>query len=296
MTLILEFNNDYTSALRKLQLATFIEKILLEVPYTRDIKQLRRELRQSLRDLRDIIGGLLVSVKFTEISQRVRRVILREIERVLKCKLTRAIGDVQLSVRFFEKKIIIGLNIGTTQPLYRRWYTRYKSPASLNPVIAAALCLIAGKHDIVLDPFAGSLTIPIEYYRMWRPHKILCIDINREVLTRAKSNIAQIEGVEPRVDIICGDYFKINIKLNVPCIVTDPPRGLRLSASRKFYEKMADKFKVDLQDEGVAVFPVFKHAKKFIDNLFRGRGFDIQYPACTIQGGLKVFIAKAIKH
>ncbi len=295
-TIIVELSEDVTSKLRKIQLATSLEKILLEVDYTRDIKKLRRELRLKLRDIQELISSnMLVSVKFTEISQRVRKIILREIERVFKCKLTRAIGDVQLSIRFLSKKILIGLNIGTAQPLYRRWYTRFKSRASLNPVIAAALCLAAGRHDVIMDPFAGSLTIPIEYYRMWKPRNIICIDIDYSVLAKSKINLDQIESLHTKLELLCGDYFNVNLRLDVPCIVTDPPRGLRLAVSEVFYRKMVDKFAKDLNKNGVVVLPVFRSAKKVIERIFSEKGFSVEYSASTVQGGLRTYIMKAVK-
>ncbi len=269
----------------------------MEVPYTRNIKTLRRHLREALRELRDLVREeSLVSVSFSEISQRIRRVILRETERVLKCRLTRAIGDLQLSARFFRRRILIGVNIGTVQPLYRRWYTRFKSRASLNPVIAAAMCLVAGRHDFVMDPFAGSLTIPLEYYRMWKPRTIICADHSCQTLSKAMLNVLSIGySAYSKIEVLCGDYLKLSLRRSVSCIVTDPPRGLRLRVPKTFYKKIATKFAYDLDEHGVLVLPVFRSSRKMIEHALTSSGFKVSFPVVTVQGGEKVFIVRAVR-
>lgn len=278
--------------LRKLQLVTRIEYELTRVEYVSNLKELRKRVRNSLKEFKDlVIESSLVNVKFFDIRKKLQKLIIREIERVFKTKMCRCRGDIEFSIRFCSSEIIFSINISTFQPLYRRWYTKFKSKASINPIIAAAMSLIAGKYDKILDPFVGSYTIPIEYYYMWKPEKITCIDINSKLLYAGLSNL-YTSGVEHVINIICSDFFKIELRDKYPCIVTDPPRGLRLKTTLKFYDKMFSKFKNILDSNSVVVLPVFqKHFTK-INQLIKTHGFEIERSVNTIQGGLKTIILK----
>ena len=292
--LYIDVTPDTAPLLRKLQTVNYVEVQLFEVDYTRDVKTLRQELRKKFREIRDFIReGSLVTFRFYEISRRLQRVILREAERVLKCKLVKARGDYVLSARFLFRRIRIFLDIGTFQPLYRRWYTRYKSRASLHPVLAAALCLLAGPGDFVIDPFAGSYTIPIEYCRMWNPRKFTCIDISYEFLSKGKANLgAAGEHIQERVDVLCGDFFRISVRDRYDRIVTDPPRGLRLELTEDFYSRMFSKFREICTDDVVIAMPVFKRTYNAFLRTCEKHGFKLVDSIETVQGGYRTLLVK----
>ncbi len=292
--LYVEVSSDVAHALRRLQTVNYVETQLLEVEYTRNIKTLRHELRRRFREVRDLIKeGSLVTFRFYEISRRLQRIVMREAERVLKCKLVKARGDYTLSVRFLFRKIRVFLDIGTFQPLYRRWYTRYKSRASIHPVIAAALCLLAGPGDEVIDPFAGSFTIPIEYCRMWSPRKFTCIDISYEFLNKGRANLAAAgRHIQERIEIMCGDFFRISIRDRYERVVTDPPRGLRLELTEDFYDRMFSRFREIGTDDVVIAMPVFKRTYGALLKTCERHGFKLVHSVETVQGGYRTLLVK----
>ncbi len=277
------------STIRKLQTINHIEKILIEIPYERSIKEFRKECRKYLRDLKDYITErTVISARVRGVKKKRLLIILREIQRIFKCSLSRSIGDLDLVVRFINDKYVISLNIGTFQPLYRRWYTYYKSRASLHPAIAAAMSIIAGESYKILDPFCGSLTIPIEYLRMWKKSYATCIDIDKITITNSIRN-AVLSRTYDRMFIIIGDFFKINIREQYDRVITDPPRGLRLESSMKLYEKFIKKSLDIISSNGKIVTIIFRtHLKKLTDII--PKNLNVTIPLETVQGGYKVCI------
>ncbi len=295
--LYIDVNPHDISKLRSLQTVNYVEIELFDVDYVRDTKTLRKLLREKFREVKELIKeNSLVTFRFYEVSKRIQKIILREAERVFKCRLVKARGDYVLSARFLFRKIRIFLDIGTFQPLYRRWYTRYKSRASLNPILAASLCVLAGSHKIVIDPFAGSYTIPIEYCRMWRPEKFTCLDISFQYLSKGLHNLQSVNsGVYSRIEILCCDFFLFTPREKYECIVTDPPRGIRLEVSREFYNRMFRKFAEICTDECIIVMPMFGRYIKFIEECARDNGFDVVDKVCTVQGGYRTFLVKFVR-
>lgn len=275
--------------IRRLQTINHIEKVLIEIPYVKSIKEFRKECRRCLKDLKDYITeSTVISARVRQVKKKRLLIILREIQRIFKCRLSRSIGDLELVVRFLNDKYVISLNIGTFQPLYRRWYTYHKSRASLHPAIAAAMSIIAGESYRILDPFCGSLTIPIEYLRMWRRSYATCIDIDGKTIINSIRN-AILSGTYDRMLILVGDFFKINIRETYDLVITDPPRGLRLESSLRLYEKFIQKSLDTVSDNGKIVMVIFrKHLKNILEIVPKNLNTNIAIE--TVQGGYKVSI------
>ncbi|NPB00874.1 MAG: methyltransferase [Crenarchaeota archaeon] len=287
-------NDEQLPLLRKLQTINNIEKILVEIPYVKSIKEFRRECRRSLIELRDYITkSTVVSARVKDVKRRRLLVILREIQRIFKCSLSRSVGDLDLVIRFLDDKYVVSLNIGTFQPLYRRWYTYHKSRASLHPSIAAAMSIIAGEQSRILDPFCGSLTIPIEYLRMWRRSYATCIDIDKKTIINSIKN-AILSGTYDRMFIIVEDFFSAHLREQYDTVITDPPRGLRLESSIKLYKKFIEKSINILSENGKIVTIVFKRDLKTILKEIP-KYLSTNIPLETVQGGYKVCILEITK-
>ncbi len=290
-SLLLQTTNDSNLVLKlkKLQTVNQIEKIITEIPYEKSIKEFRKTCRERLKDLEGIVNDkCIVSAIARDVKRKRLLIILRELQRLFKCRTTRSKADVELVVRFLRDRYVITLNVGTFQPLYRRWYTCYKSRASLHPLIAAAMSIIAGRGSKVLDPFCGSLTIPIEYLRMWNRSYVTCIDINKNTVLNSIRN-AILSGTYDRMSIIVGDFFRTNLREIYDIIITDPPRGLRLSSGMEIYEKLVEKSINLLSNNGRIILVVFEKQLKSILRRIPSN-LSINIPLKTIQGGYRVCI------
>ncbi len=293
-SLIIEVSEEYVKLLRKLQTVTRLERCITWIPYVNDIKEFRKVVRKTLREYSDYFEhGSIVNVVSRDVRDKILKILIREIERVFKCRLTRSRGDYEIYVRFFNRGFLICINIGSIQPLYRRWYTVYKSRASLNPILAATMSIIAGRYDVVLDPFAGSLTIPIEYVRFWKNTHVKCVDIEYEVLKKSILNLKVLDILD-KVDILCGDYFKIRFR-DIECIITDPPRGLRLRSSIELYLKFLQKASWEIVDYGCIVFITFSKIFKNIGRELQKLNLEVVDRVDTVQGGYKVSIVKLVR-
>ncbi len=296
-SLIIEIqnNSEYIRKLRRLQTVIRVLKCLTWIPYDKDIKIFRRNVREYLKDIEDVIPKYCATVNIVsrEVRERIFKIMCREVERVFKCRLTRSKADYEFCIRFYNRGILFCLNISSFQPLYRRWYTKCKSRASLNPIIAAAMCIIAGKWQQIVDPFSGSYTIPIEYIRMWGRSHVLCVDIAFNVLEKSISNIVTAD-VYQYVDVICSDYFKVKLE-NVECIITDPPRGIRLRSSITLYRRFLEKARHEIYEDGCIVFITFSKVFKKIKNMVESLGLRVENKIETVQGGYRVNIVKLVK-
>lgn len=183
-------------------------------------------------------------------------------------------------------KDIATLTIDTSGPgLHKRGYRLDSVEAPLKETLAAALIQLSywNKDRLLLDPFCGSGTIPIEaamigrniapglnrnfaseewprvkreYWNdarrqawevMLRDHKlnIIASDIDKEAIEVAKENAENI-GLEEDIKFMVKDMMDLNIKEKYGVIVTNPPYGERIgdkSQIDKLYRDMGRLFK-----------------------------------------------------
>jgi len=133
-----------------------------------------------------------------------------------------------------EDKFLFGRVIaaGSRRQLIQRSPGRrpFFHPSSLSSLLARGLLNISGYsgNDIIVDPFCGTGTIPIEAALLGL--RAVGIDINPKLLVKgARANTRVLAGQgEALVDYICGDILlpplRENILYNI-IIVTDPPYG-----------------------------------------------------------------------
>lgn len=97
--------------------------------------------------------------------------------------------DAVLNLRLFieHEQGILGMRIGE-RPLHRRAYKQSHLPGSLKPPVAAAMLMLGGfqQGQMLLDPFCGSGTIPIEAGLMGL--QAVGSDLSAEALAYAQQN------------------------------------------------------------------------------------------------------------
>lgn len=173
-------------------------------------------------------------------------------------------------------KDIVTIGMDTTgESLHKRGYRKYTAPAPVTETLAAAMILLSPwKSDrILVDPFCGSGTIPIEAAmiamdmapgrnreftaqtwtdlvpeRAWREamqeaddrvHRdmelnIQGYDISEEALKMARANAA-LAGVDRQIHFQRRDIRDFSSPKKYGFVISNPPYGERLSAKEEMY-------------------------------------------------------------
>ncbi|MTI67684.1 MAG: class I SAM-dependent RNA methyltransferase [Firmicutes bacterium] len=169
--------------------------------------------------------------------------------------------------------------------LHKRGYRENAIKAPLKETLAAAMIQLSffNKDRILLDPFCGSGTIPIEAAmigkniapglnrnfasenwprigkKVWKEERvnalkairqeekleIFATDINHKAIKVAKEN-AFNAGVDECIDFKVQDFKKLNLSDNYGILICNPPYGERLGGKKEvedLYEIMGDKLK-----------------------------------------------------
>jgi len=188
--------------------------------------------------------------------------------------------DLKVYAELNRKRLFIGIDT-SGESLHMRRYRVYQHPAPIQPTLASALLLLAGKPEKLLDPFCGSGTIVIEAARMlrnipqsrsfafqriplfsgileemkrrWKTsgerYELRGFDLCEKHVRGAVKN-AKNAGVGDTVSFWVGDACKKeSYPEEIGTVVTNPPYGLRI-ASKKFIEKIYEKFTRTLADLG----------------------------------------------
>ncbi len=115
----------------------------------------------------------------------------------------RAVPDVSIRLHLEHTEGVVGARVGQG-PLHRRPYKRDSVPGSLHPPVAYALVRVAGacERHVLLDPFCGAGTIPIEAQLGMGPLTAVAADVSQAALraTRANANRAGVRVLPVRAD------------------------------------------------------------------------------------------------
>ncbi len=199
-----------------------------------------------------------------------------------KCPDARVnLNNPNTKVLAFVKDNLFMFGIDTTgTSLHRRGYRIKKHPAALNPVIAAAMIRLSGwKDGILLDPFCGSGTIPIEAYHSFKRMPNIFRDFafknlsifseekwekikSERKLRKSEPRIVGIDKEEKYVRCAIENARKARAKITfmkglaqeihkivdeMDFIVTNPPYGLRMGNRRKVF-KLYEEFAEELEN------------------------------------------------
>ena len=141
----------------------------------------------------------------------------------------------------------------------REFTEKNLNKGELRPEIAYLMCCYADiqSDDVVLEPFCGYGSIPIQLEKRFACKKIYASDIDKEKINALRP-LRQAQGPQEKdIELCCADVFELaHISDNsIDVIVTDPPWGLweNIEDIEGFYKKMFASFKRVLKAQGKMV-------------------------------------------
>ncbi len=156
------------------------------------------------------------------------------------------------------KQALCGLRL-SDKHMRHRTYKEAHRPASLRPVVAAAMVHLAQLHpvEIMLDPLCGAGTILAERLLMGRRSPVIGGDADRSALYAAYTNL-RILIDEPMLVHWNATEMPLG-KHAIPCLVTNLPFGRQIGDPNQiaaFYGELIEEFDRVLQPQGRAVILV----------------------------------------
>ncbi len=233
----------------------------------------------------DVCEGKKINVKIEMKNAKFRKKEL-EIE-------ARKLGNGEKEISLFlwlNGEKIIGAIDTTGEGLHHRGYRVFKHPASLNPILAAAMLKISGWKNEFVDPFCGSGTILIEGYHQFkgignRFRKFQNWEKYREIQEKMNKEEPEILGVEKekryvegaklnakkaeaKVKIIRGDARFLSKYYSGKQIITNPPFGLRMGNKKNVFS-LYENFAKEMEEnfEGSYLTMIIPHTK--FENYFK---------------------------
>lgn len=208
--------------------------------------------------------------------------------------------DVNVICDVIGRKCFIGLQL-TKESLHKRFEKVFNHPAAIKAPLAYAMLRLAElkESEILLDPFCGGGTIPIEAAQTFRKIKIFASDINENFLEGAKKN-AKAAKVENLINFKIADARNLDKFYNfeIDKIVTNPPYGVRI-AKEKNLKSLLSKFLESasriLSENGNIVI-INLRAGLFRNIVLRTKKFNILHERVVESGGLypHIFVLEKI--
>ncbi len=148
--------------------------------------------------------------------------------------------DVVIGVHVIGDQLLLGVKL-TRSTMRDRDYRVGSHPASLNPVIAFAMIMMADPEDgeTICDLTCGGGTIPAEAMHYWARVRAVCIDINLDYCLMARDNLNSVNG---DFDVVSGDSTMGFLRsLSCDHVIFNPPYGIRMRTMtpiRTFYNEL----------------------------------------------------------
>ena len=165
----------------------------------------------------------------------------------------------------------------------REFTEKNLNKGELRPEIAYLMCCFAHiqSDDVVLEPFCGYGSIPVQLAKRFPCKKIYVSDIDEEKVKRLE--------LGPQVEICCADVFELShIQDNsIDSIITDPPWGLweNIPDIEDFYNRMFVSFKRVLKPNGKMTILTARTVE--FENAVKKAGLTIQDSLHTLVNGKK---------
>jgi 23S rRNA G2445 N2-methylase RlmL len=199
--------------------------------------------------------------------------------------------DVNVICDVIGSKCFVGVQL-TKESLHKRFKRIFNHPAAIKAPLAYAMLRLAEikKNDILLDPFCGGGTIPIEAALVYNGKiNIYASDINEKFLKGAKQN-AKSAKVGKYIKFKIANARKLNKFYNIKIdkIVTNPPYGVRMSKRKNLkslYLDFLNSVEKILSEDGKIVMINLK-ATSFRTIVFRTKKFKITHERVVESGGL----------
>ena len=139
-------------------------------------------------------------------------------------------GDLSLRVHLTQERTTVAVRIAP-QPLHRRRYRIASRPGALHPPLARALVLLAAprRSGVLLDPFCGTGTIPIEAKLAYPQLRAVGSDVDRAAVEAARENAA---AAAVTAELLVSDAGHLPLADDaIDSVAANPPWALRVPAT-----------------------------------------------------------------
>lgn len=176
----------------------------------------------------------------------------------------------------------------------------YREKGELRKEIAYIMSFISkpSPKDVVLDPFAGYGTIPLERARSFPYKEIIAVDKDGNLVSKLKQ---KIKAFGKNVNVIRGDALALNgiQDSSIDKIISDPPWGeyKGMPNLEKFYEAMLKEFNRVLKSDSIVILLV--GAKEIFENVLRSKfanTFRLERKYDILVSGKKAAIYRLIRN
>lgn len=199
------------------------------------------------------------------------------------------VPDIPVYVEYDAGAYRFGLDLTFYGGLRDRPYRAFLHPSALNPIIAYAMCRLARPFRVILDPFCGSGTIPLECFYAGGA-EALCSDIRLEYVRGAAEN-SKRSDCYAQMHLAVAEVGRSPIRGSVDAVVTNPPFGLREKAVGGLQRAYVMLFKLAsevLVDEGRLVIVTAR--LRTAEQAARRAGFTIVRKVPISEGGLRSYV------
>lgn len=176
----------------------------------------------------------------------------------------------------------------------REFTEKNLNKGELRPEIAYFLCCFADVQpsDIILEPFCGYGSIPVQLVKKFRFQKLYISDIEEERLELTKARKQIVQAPEGLIDCRTADALLLNhINDNsIRLIISDPPWGFfeDIGDIKDFYNKMFKSFSRVLSPDGRMV--ILSARKEELEQTACANGFKIKNSLHTLVNGKKACV------
>jgi 23S rRNA G2445 N2-methylase RlmL len=199
--------------------------------------------------------------------------------------------DVNVVCDVIGSRCYVGVQL-TRESLHKRFERLFNHPAAIKAPLAYGMLKIAGVNDgdVLLDPFCGGGTIPIEAAQVWDGRiTIFGSDINNGFLEGARRN-AKAAGVEKHISFRIADARRLEefYDSNIDRIVTNPPYGVRMGREKNlretYFNFLNSASKIMKPDSRIVTISL--KATAFRNTVFQTKRFKLVHERVVETGGL----------
>lgn len=178
----------------------------------------------------------------------------------------------------------------------REFTEKNLNKGELRPEIAYLISSFADiqKDDVILEPFCGYGSIPVQLVKKFHFSKLYASDIDNEKISM-NGQKKQLKN-NPCLDLRQADAFNLSHieDKSINLVITDPPWGFYedIGDVKTFYKKMFASFDRILKDEGRMV--ILSARKEELEEVISELGYKIEACLHTLVNGKKAGLYKII--
>lgn len=178
----------------------------------------------------------------------------------------------------------------------REFTEKNLNKGELRPEIAYLISSFADiqKDDVILEPFCGYGSIPVQLVKKFHFSKLYASDIDNEKISM-NGQKKQLKN-NPCLDLRQADAFNLSHieDKSINLVITDPPWGFfeDIGDVKTFYKKMFASFDRILKDEGRIV--ILSARKEELEEVVSELGYKIEACLHTLVNGKKAGLYKII--